>query len=579
MNFNIMRTAIFMLFALDANLGISQIMPLPLQTSIEKRVYMSTSGNDSNVGDSLNPVASFTQALTRLNQLSNAQIGDVFAEVVLFEGTYSQALSQAYSMYQIGSKKLNVSVRGIGVVQLDGLPVSNISSGGGMIHLLGSRISVRNIEILYSPANGVRFGYDYNGIEVNSHDIIVKDVVVSSTLGHGILVGKGALNTINPLSITAMAERFLVENCEVKNAVNYNIPQAQWGSAIKAWNAKHVNIRNCRVHDNSGEGIDFDYCDSVAVYGNTLKDNYANIYFDKVTNGWMYNNLIENELKQSPGILCAIEAFTGLILNYYIGNVNIFNNVLLNTQGLHFWQGNYGANQHGYFQNIAISHNTIIGHQTGSGSCLHFNYLTFLGQPVPNVSFQNIHVSRNIISAPIDSLNNGQLCFSSISPQVGLTASNNLYNSTQVPWYNATTDVVINQLPNFAASLAEVTPSLTNPLFVSIAPISTILFDHLFLPRLQPNTNLGALEFDQGNAGIIPLMSLDKQLYPNPSSGEIHLPKELAATWVNVLNKNGQLVMKMEVGTDSKLSLNDLPNATYFLQTSKQVFRLVVMNP
>ena len=160
MNFNIMRTAIFMLFALDANLGISQIMPLPLQTSIEKRVYMSTSGNDSNVGDSLNPVASFTQALTRLNQLSNAQIGDVFTEVVLFEGTYSQALSQAYSMYQIGSKKLNVSVRGIGVVQLDGLPVSNISSGGGMIHLLGSRISVRNIEILYSPANGVRFGYD-----------------------------------------------------------------------------------------------------------------------------------------------------------------------------------------------------------------------------------------------------------------------------------------------------------------------------------------------------------------------------------------------------------------------------------
>jgi hypothetical protein len=198
---------------------------------------------------------------------------------------------------------------------------------------------------------------------------------------------------------------------------------------------------------------------------------------------------------------------------------------------------------------------------------------------VPNVSFQNIHVSRNIISAPNDSLNNGQLCVSSISPQVGLTASNNLYNSTQVPWYNAATDVVINQLPNFAASLAEVTPSLTNPLFVSTAPISTILFDHLFLPRLQPNTNLGALEFDQGNAGIFPLISFDKQLYPNPSSGEIKLPKELAATWVNVLNKSGQLVMKMEVESDSKLSLNELPNDTYFLQTSKQVYRLVLMNP
>ena len=579
MNVNILRVVFFMLFTNGATMGLAQIMSLPIQASIEKRVYMSPSGNDSNVGDSLNPVASFTQALTRLNQLSSAQTGEVYSEVVLFEGTYFQALSQPYSWYQIGGKKLNVSVRGKGVVQLDGSPVSNISSGGGMIHLLGSCISVRNIEILYSPANGVRFGYDYNGIEVNSHDIIVKDVVVSSTLGHGILVGKGALNTINPLSITPMAARFLIENCEVKNAVNFNTAQTQWGSAIKAWNAKHVNIRNCRVHDNSGEGIDFDFCDSVAVYGNTLKDNYANIYFDKVTHGWMYNNLIQNESKQSPGILCAIEAFTGLILDYSIGNVSIFNNVLLNTQGLHFWQGNYGANQHGYFQNIDILHNTIIGHQTGSGSCLHFNYQTILGQPVPNVSFQNIHVSRNIISAPNDSLTNGQLCFSSLSPQVGLTAANNLYNSSQVTWYNSSSDIVLSQLPSFAASLTEVTPSLTNPYFVSNAPISTVLFDHLFLPRNQPNTNLGALEFDPGNASIFPLISYDERVYPNPSSGEIHLPKELAETWIAVLNENGQLVMKTELGSDRVLSLSGLPNGTYFLQTSSHLFRLILEKP
>lgn len=564
------------LFCVWMNWCFSQEMNVPLLAPIQQSIYMSPLGNDINSGDSLHPVASFTKALNLLNQTTNNQSGEVYTEVVLFEGTYFQALSQPYAMYQIGNKKLNVSVRGKGSVKLDGMPISNISSGGGMIHLLGSRISVRNIEVLYSPANGVRFGFDYNGIEVNPHDILIEYVTVSSTLGHGILVGKGALNTVNPLSITPMAERFLIDQCEVKNAVNFNIPQSQWGSAIKAWNAKHVNIRNCRVHDNAGEGIDFDYCDSVAVYGNTLKDNYANIYFDKVKNGWMYNNFIQNELKQTPGILCAIEAFTGLILNYSIENVKIFNNVLLNTQGIHFWQGNYGANQTGNFHNIDVSHNTVIGHQTGSGSCLHFNYQTFLGQPVPNVSFQNIHVSRNIISAPMDSLNNGQLCMASLVPQMGLSAAYNVYNTDQVPWLNSSNDQIHVQLPIFANAISEVIPSNSNVFMISSVPSTSLSFDYFFDIRFPLNTNAGAIEFDEGNSGLDVVETNEELVFPNPTNGELTVPKYLADSSILVTDFFSRTIQHIGVESNGKVFLNHLPNGYYFLEAGNKRYKICV---
>lgn len=543
-------------------------MNFPIQEPIQVRVYMSTSGNDTNSGDSLTPIASFTHAINTLNQLTLNQSGEVFTEIVMYAGTYTQALSQGISQYQIGTKKLNVSIRGIGQVKLDGSTVSNISSGGGMIHLLGSKIAVRNIEILYSPANGVRFGYDYNGIEVNSHDILVEDVIVASTLGHGILLGKGALNTVNPLTLTPKAERFLVQRCEVKNAVNYNTPQTQWGSAIKAWNARHVNIRNCFVHDNSGEGIDFDDCDSVAVYSNSLKDNYANVYFDKVTNGWIYSNFIQNDQKKSAGILCAIEAFTGLITNHYIKNIVIVNNILFNTQGIHFWQGNYGANQQGYFQNIDIEHNTVIGHQTGSGSCLHFNYQTFLGQPVPNITFQNINATRNIISAPADSLSNGQLCASSLSPQIGMTASFNMYSSNQVPWYNSNSDVINSQMPGFVTSLSEITPCSTNPFFVFAAPSSGILVDYFLAPRNPLNTNVGAIEFSQGS-GVNDQENSKAFLYPNPTHGILLVPSTLLEMEFDVFDMSGKKLHHDCIDASLQIDLQFLSDGWYQLKVGE----------
>ena len=118
----------------------------PILITPSYRVYLSPSGNDSNSGDSLSPLSTFTSALDKLNTLSGSQTGDIYGEVVFYSGTYAQQINQPYNKYLIGSKRLNVSVRGKGTVLLDGNAVT-VNPGSGMIYLLGSNIHVKNLEI------------------------------------------------------------------------------------------------------------------------------------------------------------------------------------------------------------------------------------------------------------------------------------------------------------------------------------------------------------------------------------------------------------------------------------------------
>jgi hypothetical protein len=222
-----MKAILFFCYFIVSNFYIAQYVSLPQVPSPSLRAYMSALGSDSNAGDSLHPVASFSKALDILVTASNNMSGEVYAEVILFEGLYTQALSQNLNKFQLANRELNVGVRGRGTATLDGTLISNLSSGSGMVHLLGSGISVKNIHILYSPANGVRFGYNYNGTVINSQDIQIENVEVAATAGHGILVGIGALNTASPFTLTPMAERFLIQNCSVHDAVNYNTVQSQ----------------------------------------------------------------------------------------------------------------------------------------------------------------------------------------------------------------------------------------------------------------------------------------------------------------------------------------------------------------
>lgn len=549
----------------------AQYVDLPLIEPISKRVYMSANGNDANSGDSLFPVQTFSKALDLLVAQTSNQTGEVYSEVILFEGLYNQALTQPTSKYLFQTRKLNVSVRGKGSVELDGTSLSNLSSGSGMVHLLGSHISVRNLKILYSPANGVRFGFNYNGTIVNSQDIAIEDVEVLQTAGHGILVGIGALDTGNPFGLLGMAERFLIQNCNVHDAVNFNTVQTQWGSAIKAWNTRHVTIRNCIVRDNGGEGIDFDQCDSVDVYSNEAYDNIVGIYLDKVTNAWVHRNYISNSIKKAPGMLYAMEGYTSLISNYYVKNIQIFNNVLLNTQGIGFWQGAYGANQNGYFDNIEITHNTIIGKQTGNGSCVHFNFETFLGQPVPNVHFSQIKMERNLIAAAPDSLNNNQLVFASL-PVPGFTADYNVYSQAIWPNMSAATDVVDAQIPTSIPNLSSAVPGL-GLLPLHVVPTNWLTTDFNLNTRNLTQTAAGAFEYDM--AGIDQSDNIQITIFPNPTMNSFKI-NGCNVNRVCIVDLQGNIVYATKYEKDQEIIVTDFAPGLYFVDIDGKVIQLLV---
>ena len=134
-----------------------------------------------------------------------------------------------------------------------------------------------------------------SGTVINPHDILIDNVDVAQTGGHGIIVGIGPLNPANPFVFNPRSERFLIRNCSVHHAVNFNQPQPQWGSSVKLHNVRHGKVLNCVVHDNSGEGVDVDYGQYIEISGNTIYDNYANIYLDKA------ENIIIRNLKTKRG--------------------------------------------------------------------------------------------------------------------------------------------------------------------------------------------------------------------------------------------------------------------------------------
>jgi len=588
-----MKKIVFLLLSIIPFCSFAQLadtVQLPVIYPPQYIVYIAENGNDLNAGDSLNPVASFTEALNKLNAVTTAQTGEVYTEVVLFEGNYNFALAQPINRYQIGNKNLNVSIRGNGEVILDGNGVS-MSGGGGMVHLLGSNISVKNLNIIYSPANGVRFGFDYNGTVINSHDIWIDSVEVAQTGGHGIIVGIGELNTANPFTLTPRAERFLISNCHVHDAVNFNTPQSQWGSSIKFHNVKYGTAINCLVHDNSGEGIDADYCDYIEIANNELYDNYANVYLDKAENCIIRNNLIYNINKNNSGMLMGIEPSTGLITDFYIRNVFIYNNILLNTPGISVWQGTYSAIQNGHFSNINIEHNTIIGRQSGNGAAISFSYYTSLGQPGANVLFSNLKITRNIISAHRDSLNNGRLISSSLNPQPALVTEYNLYNMNPTVGYNSTSDKIDSLLPVAIShtQLDKLIPHRdSNSLFVMNAPNDfPFAIDYFANNRFIDSTNVGAIELDTttyADSTIVNTMTLSKadiKIYPNPTTTFISIQTKNEATVIisdlsgrmlheEILNAGNNIVNTEALPLGMYLGVIQLTDKNYYFRFLKK---------
>jgi hypothetical protein len=547
----------------------SLVIEEPLINSTTIKIYLSENGSDNNLGDSLSPLKTFSEALNKIENLTINHTGEIFSEVVLFPGTYREIFRQPINKFEVNSRRLNVSLRGIDAVTLDGNNLT-VASGSGMIHLLGSNISIRNLSVKSSNENGIRFGYNFNGKIINTHDIFIDNVEVSGTKGHGILLGIGALNANGTNILIPKAKRFKVTNCQIHDAVNYNTAQSQWGSALKFWNTSNSTASKNHIYDNSGEGIDFDFCDSAIVSENKLHDNYANIYLDKMQVALIEKNLIYNETKKVSGILLGIEAFTLYVTNHYMKDIFIENNIILNTTGINIWQGIYSAIQNASFNNIQIRYNTLIGKQHANGALISFSYETILGNPVANISFGNLKIEKNILSANPDSLNNNILMSAPLNPQPALTYESNLFNMNPGFGYNAQSDKINSLLPQYLFPNQNLIFALTpdslnnNPFFFRKVNNLNLSKDYMNFNRLTM-TNVGALE--SVNSTNINSMNFNKTIiFPNPSSKKIKISTQNSILGQNysIINVFGETCT--EGNYQNSIDIESLQPGIYFLR-------------
>ena len=553
----------------------AQILPdvqQPLIKTPQFEIYIATFGADSHSGDSLEPLATFTAALNKIESRTIGQTGDVYAAVVFYPGTYPFAASQPANKFEVNGRRLNVSVRGMNGAVLVG---SGLNQGGGdaMIALKGHNIFVKNISIDYAPANGINFGYRYNGTLIYSHDVLVENVRVKNTAGHGIIGGMGKMNE-NGSGFLDFSERFLFRKCEVTESVNHNnLEASQWGSAIKFHYVKNGIVENCRVYNNAGEGIDLDYCENIMLKDNTLFDNRANIYLDKAENCILQSNLLYYKQRQSVSLLLSTEAVSALIKDYFLRNIYIYNNTILNSQtAIGYWQGTIGGLQTTSLENLHIAHNSIIGKPLTTGGMINFSYEKgHFGGPPSNINFSNITLENNIISAHPDSLTR-PIVFGPIDPQPALSYGYNLWSENPIRAYNSSTDLINANLPNYvsADSINKLIPLVgqTDALIFKVPAKDYLVDDMLDSLRTKPKTNVGAFELQQGTATKMTEHANedDFKIYPNPVKDFIRLQasQNIGGASYQIVNSTGKLVMDGVI-SEKEIDIRLLPPGSYVL--------------
>lgn len=466
------------------------------------RAYISVDGDNTNTGDSLNPVADFNTALARIKEWTIGEVGNIYAEVVLNSGTYPFSLSQGLTHYNPDERIINIGVRGKGKVTLDERLNPN-AGATAMIHLLGSNIAVRNIKIAYASGHGTLFGLNWNGNVIVPHDIYLEDIHVEQTAGHGIIVGMGRFQSANNPSQLPFIERVWINNCVVTNAVNYNeLEHTSWGSAIKMLYVKNGIISNCTSFNNGGEGIDLDDCNNILIEYCVSHDNRSNVYFDKAENVIFRNNMVYSTFRSTIGLLLSTEVSSSLIQNHYLKNIFIYNNLFINTPcAVGYWMGTVSASQKSILSNLQVVNNTIVGKRVSGFGIFNLSYETdFLNSNIParNVVFENLLWKGNVVAFNNDSL--GRVFGGPLNPQPALTTENNLYSSIPNVIYNSQSDKIDAAILNIGMpdSIWRYVPNRqTNNGYGMLGPkVNYINKDYNEQLRFVDSTNVGAFEFD-----------------------------------------------------------------------------------
>jgi len=291
--------------------------------------YVSTMGNDSNLGTLLAPFKTFAKAASMLGPGSTLYVNS---------GTYNEQLKISNS----GADGAWITVKPVnGAVIIDLKNTSNPA-----VTLQGSYIAIESMEVKGSTDICVKLSGNY----VRASGLTVHDCRTHGIYSSG-------------------------QNIEVSNNTVYGTSMANqartlssgWGSGIKvALGGQNVLIRNNTVYYNYGEGIASTRGSIVTIRENNVYDNFSvNIYVDNSFYVWVEKNLVtchansgfERNGAPATGIAMGEELYDGW--GAKLDHVTVANNIVAYCKRGVYYYGADSSLPGGGLKNSTIAYNTF----------------------------------------------------------------------------------------------------------------------------------------------------------------------------------------------------------------------------
>ena len=193
-----------------------------------------------------------------------------------------------------------------------------------------------------------------------------------------------------------------VHGCCTQNLNGVNMTNSQWGQAVATQNSNGCIIRNCRVVNNWGEGIDHYGEDALATHSNQVINNIViNCWSVGIYMGAGKNNIVRGNTIYNDGATCWRGDYGNKSIAYATeagqspaGNDVVENNITIGGQN-GFYYGSFGQSLG--LQNITLRGNTFINPKAGAGLFIENSTAPSAG----NVIDQNLFVIDNGLPAGI----------------------------------------------------------------------------------------------------------------------------------------------------------------------------------
>lgn len=529
--------------------------------TITDTVYMSPDGDDANPGTMDQPVKSFQKALQLLPfGTPGVNGGNAYGLIRLLPGTYvlSSGFSQGANQWQNGNTYKNVSVEGIGEVQIGG--TADAFCAGHGLRLMGSHIFVKNITIKYAEIIGLLIHRD-NATQPKREHVLIDNVRVDSVKSFAMLLS----------DIDVVEVRNSRASWSARPGADAFTSPCQWPSGIKFHYSSNCRIAGTTIEYSRGEGLNFHNVLNGEAFDNLIHDNGLNIYNDNSKNLIIRNNYVyntpgsENTWRNCPADTHPILAPAGMMLanegscrdgwgatyqncttNCFItaelfpqvDSLFIYNNVFQNVgSAIMFWEGNTAQPGINCIRNVFVHHNTFITNLGDPGAAnargLVDFYFPALHNTILNSGFayaENIRITRNIfVQDPQGSphLPPVRMIRHNLFPvPIDVVFDHNIWTESHA--FLGANDVVRPELPAdlplLSDSLHLIQPCADQPDWVLTVPETGeewLREDYLYLPRGEGLTNAGALEYKEdcemtSFASEIKWKRLGFEVFPNP---------------------------------------------------------------